>query len=261
MTTVSDPGSRTLRLEGFNAVVAGGSGNVGRYLVGALLDAGASVIVPSRSEDKLEEIKRVQGNAGNGRLFPLLGNIADESEGPRLVERIRKQVGPFHGAVASLGGFVSTPSVLGSSRAQLQTAVDGYLMAHFGVARALIPALEETRGSYTFINGPLAFDLWAPQSALVSIATAGQAMLARAVMKETASEESSNADPASAARVRVNELVIHTAVGWGEADKKSPVRPEDIGRYVSHLMSDAGSGVHGRTIHLKSPEQLREIGG
>ncbi len=40
------------------------------------------------------------------------------------------------------------------------------------------------------IQGPLAFDIWSPAASLVSVATAAQAMLACAFMKEeTGSEE------------------------------------------------------------------------
>ncbi len=43
----------SLGLDGTVVVVAGGAGNVGRYLVAAFLDAGARVVVPSRSPEKL----------------------------------------------------------------------------------------------------------------------------------------------------------------------------------------------------------------
>ena len=44
-------------LAGHSIVVAGGTGNVGRYLVRALLERGARVIVPSRTAEHLEALR------------------------------------------------------------------------------------------------------------------------------------------------------------------------------------------------------------
>lgn len=101
------------------------------------------------------------------------------------------------------------------------------------------------------IQGPLAFDIWSPEASLVSIATAAQAMLARAIMAEE--------DAAGQPAVRVNELVLHSAVGWDDAEKRSPVKPMDIGRFVARMAAPAASELRGQTIHLKSPDQLREL--
>ena len=246
-------------LEGRTIVVAGGTGNVGRYVVGGLLEAGATVVVPSRSPDKLEAIKAVGQNGSTGRVVTVLGDVTDEVDGPRIVQGLRNEVGPLHGAVASLGGFVPVPSILEASREQLATALEGYVRAHLGAAQNLVPALEGG-GGYLFINGPLAFDLWSPEASLVSVVTAAQAMLARAVAKEVDGPPSESRRSVPSAPPRVNELVIYTAVGWGEADKKSPVSPRDIGRYVAHLLSERAESTRGETIHLRSPDQLQVIG-
>jgi NAD(P)-dependent dehydrogenase (short-subunit alcohol dehydrogenase family) len=229
-------------LDGKNVLVAGGSGNVGRYIVAGLLEAGARVIIPTRDPRKLEGIRDLHGTEPDGPVA-ILGDITDEQDGPRVVDRALPGGARLHGAVASLGAFVPTKSVLSASKADLDRAVQGYLMAHHGAARNLVPRLRASGGSYVMIQGPLAFEIWSPEASLVSIATAAQAMLAQAIMKE---EDD----------VRVNEMVLHSAVGWGDADKASPLDPMDIGRYVAHLLSRE---VHGQTLHLESPEQVREI--
>jgi uncharacterized protein YbjT (DUF2867 family) len=43
-------------LHGVRVLVAGGTGNVGRHLVRAQLEAGATVLVPTRSREKLEAL-------------------------------------------------------------------------------------------------------------------------------------------------------------------------------------------------------------
>jgi enoyl-[acyl-carrier-protein] reductase (NADH) len=149
--------------------------------------------------------------------------------------------------VATLGQFVHAPHVLAAPPSDLRRALDDYLLAHFAAARALIPHLEPRGGGYVTINGPLAFEGIFPGTGLVNVATAAQAMLARVLMQELAQ-----------GRVRVNEVVIYSSFGWGRDDSNA-VTGADIGRYVAHLLSDAGAGVRGQTIHLRSPELIAAL--
>lgn len=236
-------------LAGHRMLVAGGTGSVGRVVVGAFLAAGAMVVVPSRSERKLAELKRSLSARRAGRLIEITGDLSDEAEAPRVRDEALERAGGLDGVVSSLGRFVPAPTVLEASRADVQRALDGYLLAHFMVARTLIPALEARSGTFTFINGPLAFEPLFPGTGLVSIVTAGQAMLARTVMHEGA-----------AGPVRINELVIYTRFGDdADAEESGPVSRSDVARYLAHLASNAGAGVRGETIHLNSPEPLRAL--
>ncbi len=236
-------------LNGRRVLVAGGTGNVGRVIVAALLDAGAAVAVPSRSPEKLDRLRAEVGPAHAERLVGIEGNVADEGDAERILDEITSRGGPLNAAVASLGRFVAAPSVLSAPPADLQQALDGYLLAHFNVARAVIPALSETGGSYTFINGPLAFEPMFSGTGLVSIATAAQAMLARLVMRETEDTP-----------VRVNEVVLYTRFGWSDQNaRKDPVGQDDVGRYVALLSSSKGAAVRRRTIHLNTDQPIREL--
>lgn len=231
---------------GRTAVVAGGTGSVGRVLVKSFLRSGAKVVVPSRSHEKLSDLRAYLGSETTERLVTMEGHIGDEEKAPDLVERVVEQQGPVHAAVATLGRFVAAPSLFEASIADLEHVIDGYLIGHFVAARALIPAIE-TGGSYTLINGPLAFRPRFPEAGLVSTVTAGQAMLARVLMNQVDT-------------VRVNELVLHTPFGWGEEkEKAAPVRQDQVGRYVSYLASPRAADTHGETIHLDSQEVLREL--
>jgi NAD(P)-dependent dehydrogenase (short-subunit alcohol dehydrogenase family) len=236
-------------LHGRTALVAGGTGNVGRVIVKAMLDAGATVAVPSRSSVKLEQLRAEAGAGREGRLVCVEGDISDEGETRRLLDQISSRAGPLDAAVASLGRFVPAPSVLASPASGLRRVVDDYLLAHFAVARAVIPILRERGGSYTFINGPLAFRPMFPGTGLVSIVTAAQAVLARVAMTETEDTP-----------VRVNEVVVYTRFGPGDEDaRQAAVQQSDVGAYVALLAAERGAAVRGRTIHLDSPEPLREL--
>lgn len=220
--------------KGFTALVAGGTGNVGRYVVRGLLASGATVIVPSRSQEKLTALQTALADVDSGRLTSLRGDVSDENEAVRLRDQALRSTGRLDAVVAALGKFAPAPSLAAATRASLERVLDDYLVAHFVVARTFLPALQGTSGSYTFINGMLAFTP-TPGSGLVSVATAGQRMLARVLMNETAD-----------AGVRVNELVLHVGIGWGSAEES-----DRNGRLVARQVADIVVGTAAcETFHL-----------
>lgn len=189
------------------ALVAGGTGNVGATIVRGLLARGATVIVPSRTEDKLAALGDAQDAPARTRLVAIAGNIGDELEAERIRAEAVDRCGRIDAVIASLGTFVPAPSLLAAPRAALDRVLADYLLAHFVVARTFIPPMMHDGGSYVFINGPLAFAP-APGSGLVSVATAAQAMLADVLFRETAE-----------GTARVNELVLHLGFGWGSREE------------------------------------------
>jgi 3-oxoacyl-[acyl-carrier protein] reductase len=233
-------------LAGRTVLVAGGTGNVGGYLVRALLDHGANVVVPSRSPERVAALRQRLGDEGIERLSSVLWDLRDDATPERLPDELPPTARSLHAVVASLGRFVAAPSLLAAPLANLQQALNDYVVAHFLAVRTFLPLIS-AGGSYTFINGPLAFDPLFEGTGLVSVATAAQAMLARVVMKETQHMP-----------VRVNEVIVYTPFGWDDTGTApAPVAREDVARYVVHLAADTGSGIGGRTIHLNSREPLQ----
>ena len=231
-------------LTGKRILVAGGTGNVGRYLVKAQLDAGASVVVPSRSQEKLDALANEVDPSHRDRLVTLAGDITDA----RDVVQLLISAGTLNGAVASLGKFIAAPTLLSAPSADLESAFASYTLAHFAVAQTLLPALEEEGGGYVMINGSLAFEPDSPGAGLVAIAGAAQSMLARVMIDERAD-----------LRARINEIIIYSNLRPG-GDNANEVKGADIGRYVSYLLSDAGAAVKGQIIHLRSRQDLTAAG-
>ncbi len=231
-------------LTGKRILVAGGTGTVGTYLVKAQLEAGAEVLVPSRSEDKFEELAGSMDAGLRDRIVMLAGDITDPSDNPRLVAA----AGRIDGAIASIGRWVSVPSVLDADRADLERAIANYPLAHHAVAKVLLPAVEQTGGGYVMINGSLAYETDAAGTGLVGIAGATQSMLGRVLMKERADRGA-----------RINEIVIYSAFGRGN-DDANVVKGADIGRYASYLLSDVGAAVKGQVLHLRTRNDLAIAG-
>jgi NAD(P)-dependent dehydrogenase (short-subunit alcohol dehydrogenase family) len=236
------------------AVVAGATGNVGPFIVRALLEREASVAVPSRSAEKLDElrehIERHVGKESLARLHTFVADLGDEDQAGVLRGRITEEVGRPEAVVASVGNFVTTPSLLDADVEELQRALDGYLIANLQVARTFAPSLKDSGGTYVLIQGPLAFEL-NPElgTNLISIATAGQHMLFRALAQEL-----------DEAPTRVVELVIRAFIRDRETQPGSPLSGEAVGAFAAYLLFDAGQEIHGQSIHLRSPDQLTDVG-
>ncbi len=239
-------------LTGKTVVVAGGTGNIGSHVVVALLDSGARVAVPSRSAEKIVGLRehldgRVAGE-GLTRLETFLGRFDGVDAGNALVGRIVDTVGAPDGVVASLGHFASAPSLVDADLAAFCGVLEDYPVAHFSVARALLPVMSG--GTYLFVNGPLAFEPWAGSGAhLVSVATAAQHMLFRALAQEL-----------TGAGTAVAELVVHAFVRDRETHPGSPLPAEAVGAYVCHLLDRRGPSIHGRSLRLDSLAVLEAEG-
>ena len=66
------------------ALIAGGTGNVGRAIVHGLLMRGATVIVPSRSSSKLATLEQAQSPSTRDRLITIVGDVSDEQDAARI---------------------------------------------------------------------------------------------------------------------------------------------------------------------------------
>jgi NAD(P)-dependent dehydrogenase (short-subunit alcohol dehydrogenase family) len=235
-------------------VVAGGTANVGYFVARALLEREATVIVPSRSEERLDGLRdhlsKHVGETGLGRLHTFVGDLSDETEAAGLRWRIIEEVGTPDAVLASLGDFITTSSLLDASADDLRRALDGYLISNFMVARTFLPVLKNSGGTYVLVQGPLAFDLHPEFGAdLISIATAAQHMLFRALAQELHESQA-----------RVVELVIHALIRDRRTQPSSPLPGEAVGAYAAYLLSGADKEVHGQSIDLRSLEQLSEVG-
>lgn len=235
-------------------VVAGGTGNVGSFIVKELLKRQATVVVPSRSEKSLQQLNSFLGNhidePSRNLLHTIVGNIGDPSTSESLLHKITEQVGQPDAAIASLGRFQPAPSMIDASADTFRQVIDDYLMAHFVTAQTFLKFFKDRdNGQYVFINGPLA--LSSPEgmgAGLVSTATAGQQMLFKIMAQEL--DESS---------VTVSELINYAYIRDHKTQPSSALPGEATGAYASYLVSGDANDKHGESIQLKLTEQLTEV--
>lgn len=210
-------------------LVAGGTGGVGTGIVRALLDRGDTVVVPSRSQDSLDDLRERLGDPGGG-LVGIVGDLGD----PDGARTIAEEVGSLDHAVVSVGAWWSGPPARELDHDVLDDVLGMGLHAHLAAAQALLPLLDGVDGAtYLMINGGGALEAVEGSSAVV-VSAAAQLMLSRALAVE---------QPDDGAAVRsvllMTPIVTHTRPegrdGWLTAD--------EVGRRILALQDSPGDDV------------------
>lgn len=228
------------KLEGKTALIAGGTGGVGEGIVQAFLNEGATVVVPSRTQEKLEQLRGYLGLATE-RFIPIVGDMADTDSAESLRDRILEKVGRLDAVVASLNGRWNENIPLTKTPLDAcKRMIDSNLTSHFVAARTFLPILQ--RGStYTLIGGA-AGEQAMPNYGLVCIPAAGEIMLTQVLIEEN-----------KGSGIRINEVVLHSYIAT--RDRPGDGHPEwitadEVGRYTAWLASDEASMVTGSIIRL-----------
>lgn len=169
------------KLEGKIALIALSTGSVGEGIVRAFLQEGATVVVPSRTQEKLEELRGYL--AATECFIPIVGDMSDSDRSENCLDRILNQVGHLDAVVASLNGrWNEDIPLLKTSLEDWKRMLDSNLTSHFVAARTFLPVLK--RGStYTLIGGGAA-DQAIPNYGLVCIPAAAEIMLTQMLIEE-----------------------------------------------------------------------------
>jgi NAD(P)-dependent dehydrogenase (short-subunit alcohol dehydrogenase family) len=212
-------------------LVAGGAGGVGEAIVRALLDAGHRVIVPSRSQARLDRLRHAAG--GSGELVTFTGNIGTPDGALLIRDRIAREIGRIDVLIPSLGGWWEG-GLLDATPAVWDAVMDEMLRTHYVFAHVFIPVLRAQAGGgrYIGIGGGAAYHP-IPNSSLVSIAAAAQLMLTRALRAEIDDPDVDILELAVDGPVRTRDSAGIAGPGWIEA--------ADVARIVVELV------VRGRT--------------
>ncbi|KAJ1620709.1 hypothetical protein T492DRAFT_888226 [Pavlovales sp. CCMP2436] len=220
-------------VKGSTALVVGGVGPIGRSIVRGFLQAGAEVIINSRSEAKLAALAKDLGHPAG--LHCVLGTMMPSGV-DRTMEKVLSIGTPSH-VVAHAGVAWFTPkgdedetNILASPRGSLlemdrQVFADstGLLVnMQFGVASLLIPKMRQMQGcSYTFITGTsstMQRDL-SPLSRINTHHISGLASALRA-------ESKSRADSIYLSELRIGNLPMRNLPSMAKDPTQMPLSAE-----------------------------------
>jgi NAD(P)-dependent dehydrogenase (short-subunit alcohol dehydrogenase family) len=224
------------------ALVAGGTGGLGRAVSLAFLREGASVIVTYLKQQEFDALRSAAASdapALEGRMV----DITDERAVADLVESTLSRRRQLDAVVNTIGGYAGGIKLWDLETKVFEAMLSLNLRAGFALARAVMPAmLKQRRGSFVNIAAKAAFDHGAGAAAYAASKAAAVAMM------------DSLAADAIGTGVRVNSVlpsIIDTAANRqampGSNFDKWP-KPEDIAQVILFLSSDAAKAIHGASI-------------
>lgn len=224
--------------EGKTALIAGGTGGLGRAVSLAFLGEGAKVVVPYRTEAEFAELKHAAADRGAqlvGRAVDVLNEAA--------VAQLVKETGTVDVLVNTVGAYIGGVELWELAPADFDRMLNLNLRAGYLLARAVVPGmLKRGRGAVVNVSAKAALDHSAGASAYAASKAASLAM-----MDSLAAETRDTG-------VRVNSVlpsIIDTKANRDAmpgANFAAWPKPEDIANVILFLASDAAKVVHGAAV-------------
>jgi NAD(P)-dependent dehydrogenase (short-subunit alcohol dehydrogenase family) len=150
-----------MSLKSQTALVLGGTGFIGYGAAFQFLKEGATVVVPSRTEARLQELlKKFPKEVESKQLIGLVGSFQTKAEVEETYKNVKKLLGgasPDH-VVSSFGFASTTPKgITESDIAVLSASFDESLYPSIYAAQVILSDIREKEGStYTVVSGGLA---------------------------------------------------------------------------------------------------------
>jgi len=228
------------------ALVIGGAGEVGEGIVRQFLTHGATVVVPSRDQYRLDQLRSHLGDKCCDHLVTFVAGCGTEEGGQDIRKKIEQEVGQLDMVVASIGGWWQGEPLSQVPLRIWNSIMENSLTAHFVAARTFLPVLADLEGSsYTFLNGGAAL-YPIPTAGPISVAASAQLML-----KDNLAEEyMDNA-------VRINTLLVRTKVNTRSQPnpKAHWITADEVGLYAVYLASPI-CDKHGETVIFKERGEI-----
>ena len=180
-TALSDP-PQLPDLSGRRVLVPGGTGGVGEGVVRRYLSAGADVVVPTRTEARSQEFRRVLGAAATDHLHLVVHDYTTFAGADDLAAQMERNLGGIDDVVAPIGGWWAGKRLWEIDETDWQSAFVGLATTHMAVLRACLPRMA-SQGAYTVVTGDSAA-VPVPGSGLVSMEQAALLMMQRVVAAE-----------------------------------------------------------------------------
>lgn len=221
-------------LAGRRVLVAGGTGNVGEGVVRSLLKQGATVLVPSRSGERLDDLRALIGPELADRLVTLEAAYDSFDAAGSLAGSVFAQ-GGVTDVVALVGGWWAGKALWEISEEDWQTVFVSPATTHMALVRAFLPRISQ--GSYTTIAGFSSYTA-EPGSGPVSMQGAAQLMMRRTLSREITTGP------------RVNDLMLGPIISRSRPQgKRDWLNADEVGQVVARVIADRS--INGRTVDVQ----------
>jgi 3-oxoacyl-[acyl-carrier protein] reductase len=250
-----------LGLHGRVAFVSAASKGLGRASAIALAREGASVAICARHEDAIrataDEIARTTGSPA----LPIVADVAHKEDIDRAIAKTVEHFGALHIAIAN-GGGPSPGTFEELDEGDWARAVDSTLMSCVRIFRAALPHLKAARWGRLLVITSSSVREPIPGLLLSNTVRPGLVGLCKTLAKELGPHRITvnNVAPGSFDTDRITKLFELAAKSTGRtldevraaAEAQIPLgrlgEPEELGRCIAFLASEAASYVTGQTL-------------
>ena len=234
------------------AIVTGGGRGIGAASAIALAEAGADVVVSSRTAEQITEVaERIRGLGRRAVAVP--ADLNDTANLPRLVEAATGELGRLDIVVNNVGGTFPRP-MMDTTGEFLEEAFHFNVTTALELSRAAVPAMLETDGG-----------------AIVNISSvmgriSGRGYLAYGTVKAALAHMTRLMATDLAPRIRVNAIAVGATATSAldivmsndelrtQMEQATPLGricdPEEIAAGVLYLASGAGAFVTGKVLEI-----------
>ena len=225
------------------ALVAGGTGALGREIALAFLTSGARVAVSYRRREEFDALLAATAPDDGARLAGIATDVTDEKAAAAVVEELIAEHSRLDILVNAVGGYAGGKNVWEAEPATYERMMALNLQSGFTLARAVLPAMiRQNRGWIVNVASRAGYG-HSPGAALYSASKAG----ALAFFDSLADEVKPYA-------INVNSIVpsiFDTPANRRAMPDADPARwpkPEDIAQVVLFLCSPRARVIHGAAI-------------
>lgn len=225
------------------ALVAGGTGALGREIAMAFLEAGAAVAVTYRVEQEFAAMAAAAERVGATPPQGIAADVTDPAAVEKAVAKIVSEKGQLDIVVNAVGGYAGGKNLWETEPRTYEQMLALNLKSGYAIARAVVPVMiRQNRGWIVNIASKAAVD-HAAGGSLYAASKAG----ALALMDSLAAE-------VRPYNINVNSVlpsIIDTAANrqaMPKADFSKWPKPEQIARVVLFLCSEESRLIHGAAI-------------
>jgi NAD(P)-dependent dehydrogenase (short-subunit alcohol dehydrogenase family) len=230
------------RFSGQVALVAGGTGGLGRAVSLAFQNDGAQVVVTYRKQQEFDALSNA-AEGGGSRLEGHRIDVTDETAINQLIANILAQHGRLDALVNAVGGYAGGVKLWEMETDVLDRMLALNLRSGYVLSRAAVRVmLKQGRGAIVNVAAKAAFEHPAGAAAYAASKAAALALL------------DSLAAELKGTGVRVNTIlpsIIDTKPNrqaMPKADFAKWPKPEDIARVILFLCSEDANVVHGAAL-------------
>lgn len=173
-----------MRFHGKTVLITGASSGIGAATAGILAAEGASLVLTSRGDERLQAVARDLADKG-AKVLARPGSVTDPAHMQGLVDRAESMFGKLDATFNNAGSTGGGTPVTDTPRADWDAVIATNLTAAFIAAQTQIPALKRAgRGALLFTSSFVGPELGLPGMGAYAAAKAGVTGLVKVLAVE-----------------------------------------------------------------------------